>query len=357
MAKKAELNMKHQCMLDVTIDKLTVLADIRIHKDVFVEQIQMFGFEEQEYKSTNYGYSYVFLHENAGRIEIAQDRKRVDAQELLKKKIQLLEQIRKAKSGQAYDNGLPIQEMEQILENIQEQLSQCDERGYLDRLKDVRYEFNPKYYEYIEGVKEVSQGVMSLLEMKSHKLSQIHIALDYHVKIADLSIVDMKSRKETIIKGRDKKLETMYLGSRSGRSHLCIYDKKQENQDKGTIDQYEGLDKVTRFEARLRNDYAKNFKDSDFNPFEGILVHHLETLTEIESNESMKLEDKVMILHLLKNPDVLGIMEKSKKTRWKKKLDTLSRVDIKPSDDFDHKKSFLVGKLESILNNECSKPN
>ncbi|PER06833.1 replication initiation factor domain-containing protein [Bacillus cereus] len=357
MVQRRQLNTKHQCMLDATIDKLTVLADIRVHKDEFIEQIKLFGFEEQEYKSTNYGYSYVFLHEYAGRIELAQDRKRVDAQGLLKKKIQLLEQIKQAKAGQAYVSGLPIQEMEQILENIQEQLSQCDERGYLDRLKDVRYEFNPKYYEYIEGVKEVSQGVISLLEMEFHKVSQIHIALDYHVKIADLSIVDMKSRKETIIKGRDKKIETMYLGSRSGRSHLCIYDKKQENQDKGTVDQYEELDKVTRFEARLRNDYAKDFKESDFNPFEGILVHHLETINDIESNDSMKLEDKVMILHLLKNPDVLGTMEKSKKTRWKKKLDTLSRVDIKPSDDFEHKKSFLVGKLESILNNECSKPN
>ncbi|MCU5227073.1 replication initiation factor domain-containing protein [Bacillus tropicus] len=353
MAKKAQLNKKHQCMLDATIDKLTVLADIRIHKDEFVERIKLLGFEEQEYKSTNYGYSYVFMHEYAGRIELAQGRKRVDAQELLGQKLKLLEQIQQAKAGQAHDTGLPIEDMEQRLESIQEQLSQCDERGYLDRLKDVRYEFNPKYYEYIEGVTEVSQGVLSLLDMKSHKLSQIHIALDYHVKIADLSIVDMKSRKETIIKGRDKRLETMYLGSRSGRSHLCIYDKKQENKDKGTLDQYEELDKITRFEARLRNDYARDFVASDFNPFEGMLVHHLETITEIESNESMKLEDKVMILHLLKHPDALGTMEKSKKTRWKKKLDTLSRVDIKPNEDFKHKKSFLVGKLESILNTEC----
>ncbi|HDR7426295.1 TPA: replication initiation factor domain-containing protein [Bacillus toyonensis] len=353
MAKKAQLNKKHQCMLDATIDKLTVLADIGIHKDVFVERIKLLGFEEQEYRSTNYGYSYVFMHEHAGRIELAQDRKRVDAQDLLKKKIQLLEELQLAKSGKAPDNGLPIQEMEEILENIQEQLSQCDERGYLDRLKDVRYEFNPKYYEYIEGVEDVSQGVMSLLDMNSHKLSQIHIALDYHVKIADLSIVDMKSRKETVIKGRDKRLETVYLGSRSGRSHLCIYDKKQENKDKGTLDQYEELDKITRFEARLRNDYARDFVTSNFNPFEGMLVHHLETITEIENNESMKLEDKVMILHLLKHPDALGTMEKSKKTRWKKKLGTLSRVDIKPDEDFKHEKSFLVGKLESILNTEC----
>ncbi|MDA2147049.1 hypothetical protein PDM91_26850, partial [Bacillus cereus group sp. Bc248] len=233
MVKQQQLNIKHQCMLDATIDKLTIVADVRIHRDEFIEQIKLLGFEEQEYKSTNYGYSYVFLHEHAGRIELAQGKKRVDAQELLKKKIQLLEQIKQAKLGQAYDNGLSIQEMEQILENVQEQLSQCDERGYLDRLKDVRYEFNPKFYEYVEGVKEISQGVIYLLEMKTHKVSQIHIALDYHVNIADLSIVDMKSRKETIIKGRDKKLETMYLGSRSGRSHLCIYDKKQENQDKG----------------------------------------------------------------------------------------------------------------------------
>ncbi|MDG1651746.1 hypothetical protein P7D08_26655, partial [Bacillus pacificus] len=212
MEKKAQLNTKHQCMLDATIDKLTVLADIRIHKDEFVEQIKLLGFEEQERKSTNYGYSYVFMHEDAGRIELAQDRRRVDAQELLGQKLKLLEQIKQAKAGQAHDTGLPIEDMERRLESIQEQLSQCDERGYLDRLKDVRYEFNPKYYEYIEGVTEISQGVLSLLDMKSHKLSQIHIALDYHVKIADLSIVDMKSRKETTIKGRDKRLETLYLG-------------------------------------------------------------------------------------------------------------------------------------------------
>jgi hypothetical protein len=35
----------------------------------------------------------------------------------------------------------------------------------------------------------------------------------------------------------------VYIGSRSARNHVCIYDKKQENKDKCTIDQYDGLKK------------------------------------------------------------------------------------------------------------------
>lgn len=349
MTTKRQLNKKHQCLLDATIDKLTVLADIEIHKDDFMERVKQLGFEEQERKSTNYGYSYVFLHEYAGRIEMARDRMKVDAEDLLKKKIRLLEQIKKAKVGKAYEIGLSIEEMEKQFENIQEQLSQCDERGYLDRLKDVRYEFNPKYYEYIEGVRETSQGVLSLLDMKSYKLSQIHIALDYHVELSDLSITDVKSRKETMYKGKDKKLETLYLSSKTGRSHLCIYNKKQENKDKGTIDQYEGLEKVTRFEARLRNDYARDFVTSEFNPFEGMFIHHLETFEQIENDSSMKWDEKAKLQYILKNPNALFDMGKNQRTTWKKKLESLTRVDIKPSEDYKEKRHSLVGKLESVL--------
>ncbi|MEH7023634.1 replication initiation factor domain-containing protein [Priestia megaterium] len=350
MVNTRKLHKKEQCLLDATIDKLTVLADIEIHKDAFIEKVQSLGFEMQAYKSTNYGYSQVFLHEYAGRIELAEGRKRVDAQDLVQKKNRLLSDIKQAKKGQAHENALSIEEMESILDNINEQLDQCDERGYLDRLKDVRYEFNPKYYDHIKGVREASKGVISMLEMKSHKVSNIHIALDYYVKISDLSIIDTKTRKRTTIEGKNGKLETKYLGSRSGRNNICIYDKKQENEDKGTLDQYEGLNKVTRFEARLKNNYAKDFKTSDFNPFDGILVHYLETLGEIENNTSMKIEDRAMILYLLRNPSSLAEMEKSKKSRWTKKLKELSCIDIEPNKDFEQKKYSLVGTLESITN-------
>lgn len=349
MTVKQKLNKKGQCLLDATIDKLTVLGDIAIHKDDFIEKLPSLGFEMQEYKSNNYGYSLVFMHEHAGRIEIAEQRKRVDAVDLTRKRLKLIEDIKRAKNGQAHENALSIEEMESILENIQEQLDQCDERGYLDRLKDVRYEFNPKYYEYFEGVREASQGALSMLDKQSQRISQIHLAFDYHVQISDLSIIDVKSRKETIIKGRTKKLETMYLGTRSGRNHVAIYDKKQENRDKGTIDQYEGLSKVTRFEARLRNDYARHFKEVDFNPFEGLLVYHLETIEQIENDESMKWDEKAKLMYLLKNPSALNEMGKNVKPIWKKKLATLTRIDINPIEDFGQKKYSLVGKLESII--------
>lgn len=349
LVRKGQLNKKDLCLLDATIDKLTVLGDIKIHKDDFMEKVQSLGFVMQGYQSSNYGYSRVFMHERAGRIEIAEQRKRVDAQDLLRKRKLLISDIKRGKKGQAHENALPVEQMESILENIEEQLGQCDERGYLDRLKDIRYEFNPKYYEYIDGVREASRGVLSLLDKKSQKISQIHLAFDYHVQISDLSIIDTKSRKETIIKGRTKKLETMYLGSKTGRSHVCIYDKKQENKDKETLDQYEGLNKVTRFEARLRNDYARDFKSSSFNPFEGIIVHQLETIEQIENDESMKWDEKAKLIYILKNPSALNEMGKNVKPIWKEKLSTLTRIDIKPNEDFEQKKYSLVGKLESIV--------
>jgi len=349
LAIEGQLNKKSQCLLDATIDKLTILADIEIHKDAFMEKVQSLGFELQEYKSTNYGYAQVFIHEHAGRIEIAEHRKRIDAPELRKKIGMLLADIKRAKRGQALENSLSVEEMENMLENLQEQLGQCDKRGYLDRLKDVRYEFNPKYYDYIEGVREASKEVLSMLDMGSHKISQIHLAFDYHVGMSELSIVDVKSRKETIIKGTDKKIETMYLGSRSGRNHLCIYDKKQENEDKGTVDQYEGLEKITRFETRLRNQYARDFKTLDFNPFEGLLVHYLETIEQIENNTDMKWDEKAKLMYILKHPDALNEMGKNIKTIWKKKLAELTRIDINPKEDYEQKKYSLVGRLESII--------
>ncbi|MFH4258969.1 replication initiation factor domain-containing protein, partial [Acinetobacter baumannii] len=83
------------------------------------------------------------------------------------------------------------------------------------------------------------------------EVTGIHIACDYPVKIADLKIKDLSSKSECIYLDRDKKIETMYIGKRGSDNHLCIYNKKRENEENETLDQYPDVEHVTRFEARL----------------------------------------------------------------------------------------------------------
>ncbi|MGR5911333.1 replication initiation factor domain-containing protein [Bacillus cereus] len=68
----------------------------------------------------------------------------------------------------------------------------------------------------------------------------------------------------------------MYIGKRGSDNHLCIYNKKRENEENETLDQYPDVEHVTRFEARLRKKKAKEWIDSEYNPFDSIIVGDLE---------------------------------------------------------------------------------
>ena len=48
------------------------------------------------------------------------------------------------------------------------------------------------------------------------------------------------------------KNESIYFGKRGSQLHLLAYNKKAENDEQGTIDQYPDVEHVTRIEARIK---------------------------------------------------------------------------------------------------------
>ncbi|WP_162869361.1 replication initiation factor domain-containing protein, partial [Klebsiella quasipneumoniae] len=88
-----------------------------------------------------------------------------------------------------------------------------------------------------------------------------------------------------------KKIETMYIGKRGSDNHLCIYNKKRENEENETLDQYPDVEHVTRFEARLRKKKAKEWIDSEYNPFDSIIVGDLEKV----DNSKIKVNDRIVL--------------------------------------------------------------
>lgn len=331
----------------VTIDKLTLLSDLKVHHDDFYKRLESLGFVLQDYQSKKYGYSFVYHHnENGGLIEIAKQKIDYDVQYLERQKFKIWGAIMDIQKGGLNRTGMTLQELNEKLESIQEILNQVDERGHLRRLKDIRYELNPKYFAYFSSAAEAFREVVSMLDIKTLSISGIHIAMDYNVKINDLRITDLKSRKENIFKGEDKSIETIYIGKRSSRNHVVIYDKKKENEDNDTIDQYPEFKDITRFEARLKNDYARKFLTSDFNPFEGINV-------EIGSwkfgNGDLTINEEAMLFYLLHFPEKLNNLPERTRKRWRKKLSQMVETSINPADDYRNKKSSLVKELENLL--------
>lgn len=334
----------------VTIDKLTVLADLEIHHDEFYKRIEALGFELQEYKSKKYGYSYVYIHkEHGGFIELARQYHGIDVEDVKKRIKHYWTAIKRIKQGEPNTTGMTLTELNTKLEHYQELVGQVDERGKIKRLKDVRYELNPKYFDYSVLAKQAFDEVISMLKGDTLSLSSIHIAIDYNININSIVITDVKSRKENVFKSEDKRLETMYVGKRASRNHLCIYDKKTENEDNESIDQYPEFDNITRFEARLKNNYAKDFFKSDFNPFEGLIVSD-DFESALLSDETLTDNEIGKLLLYFRHPHRLQALPETTRKRYQKKMKSVGGLGISVPEDFKDKKNSLIAELENWFN-------
>ncbi|PAD94344.1 hypothetical protein CHH50_19145, partial [Terribacillus saccharophilus] len=146
-----------------------------------------------------YGYTFVYIHPTgAGYIEISQKTIDYDVDMLRKERNKLWRVLKVFReTGVNTDpQGRAISELNEVLEGINETLDQVDERGAIKRLKDIRYEFNPKYFDYSLAAESIFRKVMTCVSLETLSLSSIHIALDYSVDINSLQITDVKSRKE-----------------------------------------------------------------------------------------------------------------------------------------------------------------
>ncbi|HHT7132241.1 MULTISPECIES: replication initiation factor domain-containing protein [Bacillus cereus group] len=244
---------------------------------------------------------------------------------------------------------------DELLRNA-EMFLQLDENGFLpgngkkktDRLlKHVRFEFNPKHMAYNRVVDESIRLVLGLLE--NVEVTGIHIACDYPVKISNLKIKDLSSKSECIFLDRDKSLGTMYVGRRGSDNHLCIYDKKQENRENDTLDQYPDVEHVTRFEARLRKKKAREWIESNYNPFDSIIVGDLVNLDDSE----IKLGDRIILEAIMNDYHgrYFGMMDRFQRNTWRKKLNQCVPKMFDVAGDYEKKKVLLTGQLAELLEN------
>ncbi|PAD98097.1 replication initiation factor domain-containing protein, partial [Terribacillus saccharophilus] len=242
--------------------------------------------------------------------------------------------------------GRAISELNEVLEGINETLDQVDERGAIKRLKDIRYEFNPKYFDYSLAAESIFRKVMTCVSLETLSLSSIHIALDYSVDINSLQITDVKSRKENIFRGTNKRVETIYFGKRASRNHIIIYDKKLENENNDSIDQYPDEKNVTRFEARLKNNYARDFLTGEFNPFEGIIISD-DFEGSVLADDSLTDSQAGKILLYFRHPDRLHRTSSATKKRFQAMMKSYAGLHLNVAGDYIEQKNSLVGELES----------
>ncbi|MDT3497623.1 replication initiation factor domain-containing protein [Bacillus toyonensis] len=236
----------------------------------------------------------------------------------------------------------------------EEKMCLLDEKGFLPNskkgaekrlVKPMRFEFNPKYMKNNPIVNTAIRHVFALLE--NIEVTGIHIALDYAIHISDLKIRDLSGKTEYIMLGRDKTLETMYVGVRSSDNHICLYDKKKETTQTGSIDPYPDVDHVTRFEARLRKKKALDIWDSTWNPFDSIIVSDLYRLNHMD----LKLNDKIILDAIMSDPygRYWGMMDKYQKSTWRKKMKDMVPKKLDIAKDFTNRKKSLSAELNDLI--------
>lgn len=340
--------------LDVTYDKLTILGDLKneIHITHCMALLEDVGFVKQDYESRNYGFKEVYKHDKYGYIEFSDKVTSKEPDYLrLNKYLSRIKRERELIQEHGPLEHLPsIEELNSAMDETLELLKQCDERGFLKRMKDIRFEYNPKYGKYGDNKENVADIQASVIGMMQNKhCTQIHLAMDYHVAMKDLLFLDKRPRSECIFRDKNKRNETLYLGDRSSREYLCFYDKTAEVRNKGTLNQYPDLNKVSRFEARLKGSKIDAFAERDLNPFDGVAVYSYtgNDLSELDCEQELIV---IGILEKLKRGlDPFAGMTKYKKNKYRQMIDNLLKLKINLADDFRQEKSRLAKELNDIL--------
>lgn len=340
--------------LNVAFDKITVLGDLKqdTHLERFKEYLEEKGFKKQEYDSANYGYKEIYKSEIFGYIEIAEALNKSETDHnRLNRNLSLIKRNKQHIRDHGASEHIPsLAELNSAQEETLELLKKCDERGFLKRMKDIRFEYNPKYAKYgadKENVAEIQKEILSMLTNKH--CTQVHIAMDYHKAIQKLLFMDKKARTECIFRDRSKRNETLYLGDRSSREYLCFYDKKGEVKAEGTLDQYPDLDKVARFEARLKGTKIDEFTENGLNPFKDIKVYNYSGHDLQELDPEQEALAIGFIFKLRKGVDPLAGMTRRKKEKYKELLDTIIKTSLTLEKDYEKEKSRLAGELIELL--------
>lgn len=174
-----------------------------------------------------------------------------------------------------------------------------------NNFKNIRIEFNPNKCSTDEIIKV-------LRSMRNSKLTRVDLAFDFEVDLTEFTIFDSIKRKETVIKGTDRKIETIYFGSRASDLQIRIYDKSRE----------QNLSDRTwwRIEVQLRNDILDFVRNGSVNPFFGLRIFK-------PVYNGLHWRDEAVIRAMLETDYFVGKMEKTARSRYKKKITNLKASD------------------------------
>jgi hypothetical protein len=197
--------------------------------------------------------------------------------------------------------------------------------------KPMRVEFNPNKYRSTGGSEKHLLTIIKT--MTDIHLSRKDIAIDvFDCDLNDYNILDGRGRKIIEYKDSNRRLETLYFGSRESEEQLRIYDKaKEQKTEDGRL--------WWRIEGQMRGDSAKEMYT---NPFRKVRI------VKKSDYKNLPIKDRALLLLLQADPDSMKELSKNTRTKFKRMLEEdVTEVSILPDKMFLEHMEDIVGDINS----------
>ncbi|MDT2507869.1 replication initiation factor domain-containing protein [Enterococcus avium] len=208
--------------------------------------------------------------------------------------------------------------------------------------RNFRLEFNPSK---IDKDKQIFLKKHVLPLLIDFGYTRIDLAIDVNENITDYNF-EISGRTRTFIHARDGELATMYIGSRSSKIMMRIYDKKRQLREKEQIEIGEPV--LWRLEYELK---GSALIDSILeNGFDSIIDHRI---IQYDYADVSPL-DECLIECMYHSPNAFSKLSKPKKSRVRKVMRECGGNDISVyiKNEVKKKNPQLLADLEGFRN--CS---
>lgn len=204
--------------------------------------------------------------------------------------------------------------------------------------RNFRMEFNPSKITS-EQSQWLKDKVIYILD--DIGITRLDIAFDCNFDLSLFNFEFKSSLKSVEHRDRTGKMETMYFGSRNSDIYYRIYNKKLELKEKQDIIIADPI--LWRYEIEMKNaDTIEKIIDYKLPIFDDkrIIQYDVKTLP---------VNDRVMVIGLLAEPDLLGELSKNTRTKYRKILKSLGGFDVTPVfiEKLNEKKPELIGQINS----------
>jgi hypothetical protein len=172
---------------------------------------------------------------------------------------------------------------------------------------NLRIDYNPAKHDLaaVDGLSRFLRG--------HWRMTRSDVALDYFgIDLGDALFLHDSLRVTKVYRGKDGRVETVYLGSPDSAKQLRIYNKGRERRAKGGDDHGYG-DNWWRLEAQYRPDGGDALPDSLFS---GLRVARIAA-----DSEELKFETVAMLEAVAADPGRLWSLSRFQRTRLKSKLE------------------------------------